>query len=300
MGGPIRILYVEDSPDDAELVIHSLVKAGWEPVFERVKTAEGMQRVLHKEQWDIILSDYSLPGFSGLAALEILKKSGLDIPFIIVSGAIGEETALDVIKAGANNYVMKNRLHRLPLAMERELNDAAARRDALKATALLMENRKQLAQALEIAHLSHWEYDVLLDRFTFNDQFYNIFHTTAQDVGGYTMRAADYAERFVHPEDRGMVGEEIRKAVETENPDYSGQIDHRILFDDGGVGEISVRFFISKDSEGRTVRTFGVNQDITERKKAEKRLRESEERYRSLFDNSIDGILLMDVRALWT
>jgi PAS domain S-box-containing protein len=292
MGKPIRILHIEDSPDDAELVIHSLAKAGWESEFERVKTADGMRRALERKSWDILLSDYSLPEFNGLSALAILKESGLDIPFIIVSGAIGEETALEAIKAGANNYVMKNRLQRLPLVVERELHDAAARREAREAHELLKENRKQLAQALEIAHLGHWVYDVALDRFTFNDQFYKIFHTTAQKVGGYTMSSADYAKRFVHPDDLFLVSEETRKAIETDDPDFTRQIDHRILYEDGSVGYISVRFFISKDAEGKTVRTFGVNQDITERKNAEKTLKESEERYRSLFDNSLDAILL--------
>ncbi len=292
MGKPIRILHIEDSPDDAELILRALVRDGWEPESYRIETADSMRQALQEKPWDIILSDYSLPGFSGLAALEILKESGLDLPFIIVSGAIGEETALEAIKAGANNYIMKNRLHRLPLAMERELNDAAARRDARKANELLKENRKQLAQALEMAHLGYWVYDVPLDRFTFNDQFYKIFHTTAEKIGGYTMSSSEYAQRFVHPDDLFMVAEETKKAIETEDPDFTRQIDHRIVYEDGGVGEISVRFFISKDAEGRTVRTFGVNQDITERKMAERRLRESEARYRSLFDNSLDGILL--------
>lgn len=290
----IRILYIEDSKNDAELVIHALRKAGWEPEFERMQTAEAMRQALEKKSWDVILSDYRLPQFSGLSALAVLKESGLDVPFIIVSGAIGEETAVEAMKAGANDYIMKDHLQRLAPALERELHDAVVRREGRKARELLMESRKQLAQAVEIAHLGYWVYDVSLDRFTFNDQFYTLFHTSAKEVGGYTMSSSDYARRFVHPDDLYMVGEETRKAIETDDPNFTRQIDHRILYADGGVGEISVRFFISKDAEGKTVRTFGVNQDISERKDAERTLRENEERYRSLFDYSLDAILLTE------
>ena len=239
-GKPIRILYIEDSTNDAELVIHALVKAGWEPDFERMQTAEAMRQALEKKSWDVILSDYRLPQFSGLSALAILKESGLDIPFIIVSGAIGEETAVEAMKAGANDYIMKDHLQRLGPALERELHDAVIRREGQKAHELLMESRKQLAQALEIAHLGYWVYDVSLDRFTFNDQFYKLFRTSAKEVGGYTMSSSDYARRFVHPDDLYMVGEETRKAIETDDPNFTRQIDHRILYTDGSVGEISV------------------------------------------------------------
>jgi PAS domain S-box-containing protein len=131
----------------------------------------------------------------------------------------------------------------------------------------------QLSNALEIAHLGHWEFDVANDIFTFNDQFYKIFRTTVEQIGGYTMRSSEYAHRFVHPDDANLVGEEIQKALETADPHFNRTIEHRMLYADGTVGYISVRFFIVKDSLGRTVKTYGVNQDITERKRAEEQLR---------------------------
>ncbi|MFH1157014.1 MAG: PAS domain-containing protein [Pseudomonadota bacterium] len=127
----------------------------------------------------------------------------------------------------------------------------------------------QLSNALEIAHLGHWEYDVAKDLFTFNDHFYKIFHTTAEEVGGYTMPSAEYARRFVHPDDMAAVGEETQKAIETRDPNFTRHIEHRMLYADGTQGYITVRFFIVKDEQGRTVKTYGVNQDITERKQAE-------------------------------
>jgi two-component system cell cycle sensor histidine kinase/response regulator CckA len=132
-----------------------------------------------------------------------------------------------------------------------------------------IKSEQQLANALEIASLGHWEYDLTKDLFTFNDHFYKIFRTSVEHVGGYTMSAADYARRFVHPDDMGMVADEIRKAIETTDPHFSQQIEHRILYADGEIGHISVRHFVVKDDRGRTVKTFGVNQDITYRKKTE-------------------------------
>ncbi len=146
----------------------------------------------------------------------------------------------------------------------------------LQAEEELKANRRQLSNALEIAHLGHWEYDVVSDLFTFNDQFYKIFHTTVENVGGYTMRSAEYALRFIHPDDMAMLAEEIREAMETTDPYFTRQIEHRMLYADGTVGHIVIRHFVVKDAHGRTVKTYGVNQDITELKKLEERLLRSE------------------------
>jgi len=151
----------------------------------------------------------------------------------------------------------------------------------------IQKNQAQLSNALEMAHLGHWEYDVANDLFTFNDQFYNIFRTTVEKVGGYAMHSSEYAHRFVHPDDMDMVGEETRKAIETTDPHFNRQIEHRILYADGKVGYISVRFFIVKDSQGRTVKTYGVNQDITERKEAEQKLQDTLESLRKAVNTTI-------------
>ncbi len=160
-----------------------------------------------------------------------------------------------------------------------------------KAEEALCASEAQLSNALTIAHLGHWEYDVAKDLFRFNDHFYKIFRTTVEQVGGYTMSSSDYARRFLHPDDARFVGDEIRKSIETPDPHFSRQLEHRIIYADGEVGYITVRYFVVKDELGRTVRTYGVNQDITERKIAEDRLRESQEAYHLLVDLSPDGIV---------
>ncbi len=150
---------------------------------------------------------------------------------------------------------------------DKEITDRKKTEEALRTSEALLSN------ALIMAHLGHWEYDVAKDLFTFNDHFYKIFRTTAEQVGGYTMSSADYARRFVHPDDISVVADETRKAIETGDPLFSRQLEHRILYADGEIGYITVRFFIVKDNTGQTIKTYGVNQDITERKRVEESLR---------------------------
>lgn len=133
MSKPLRVLIVEDIEDHAELLVNVLKRGGYSPTYERVDTSTAMNAALDKEQWDIIIADYSLPCFSADAALKILQEKGLDLPFIIVSGNIGEETAVSAMKAGAHDYLMKGKLARLVPAIERELREAEVRRERRRA-----------------------------------------------------------------------------------------------------------------------------------------------------------------------
>ncbi len=133
----------------------------------------------------------------------------------------------------------------------------------------LRHSEAQLSNAMNIAKLGYWEFDVAENMFNFDDHFYAIFQTSAEQVGGYKMSPARYAELFLHPDDRSIVAAEIKNALETTDPHYSCQLEHRIIYADGEIGYISVRFFVVKDDQGRTIKTYGANQDITERKQAE-------------------------------
>ena len=144
----------------------------------------------------------------------------------------------------------------------------------------LRRSESHLSNALKIARLGHWEYDVARDEFTFNDEFYTMLRTTAEREGGYIMSSRAYASRFPHPDDAALVQEETRKALETSDPAYSRHLEQRVTFGDGSAGHIAVRFSVVKDRDGKTVKTIGVNQDITEQKRAEEALRASEEQLR--------------------
>ena len=124
----LHALIVEDSESDTHLLLHNLARGDYEIVHQRVETAEALNAALDRESWDILFCDFTMPHFSGQTALEIVKKRDLDLPFIFVSGTIGEDVAVQAMKAGAHDYVMKNNLVRLVPAMERELGDANVRR----------------------------------------------------------------------------------------------------------------------------------------------------------------------------
>ncbi len=127
MNEPIRVLLVEDAEEDALLLTRELRSSGFEPIIRVVDRSESMAKALREESWDLIIADYALPNFSGRHALEVWKASGLDIPFIVVSGRIGEDTAVETMKAGAHDYIMKNNLTRFAQAVKRELREARLR-----------------------------------------------------------------------------------------------------------------------------------------------------------------------------
>ena len=145
--------------------------------------------------------------------------------------------------------------------------------EQIHAEETLHESEAKLDEAMKIAKLGTWEYDVAQDQFKFNDQFYKLLHTTAEREGGYFMPPMQYAQKFVHPDDMALVGMETKKALETTDPNYISQLDHRIIYNDGETGYFKVNIRILKDSQGLTVKTYGVNQDITAGKQAEEKIR---------------------------
>src|SRR5512142_1131809 len=114
---PLRLLHVEDSQADSDLIVRQLARAGYDLCVERVEDAEAMREALAKRDWDVIIADHHLPRFNAATALDVLRESGLDIPFIVVSGTIGEEAAVAMMKSGAHDYLAKDKLARLPPAV---------------------------------------------------------------------------------------------------------------------------------------------------------------------------------------
>lgn len=141
---PIRVLIIEDVKDDALLVMNQLRRNGYDPSFVRVERDDELASALRTQSWDIVIADYSLPDYSAPTALKLIRGIGLDIPVIIVSGAIGEDTAVAAMRAGANDYVMKDNLARLGLAVERELREAEVRRQKRQAEETLRKSREEL------------------------------------------------------------------------------------------------------------------------------------------------------------
>ncbi|MRR30008.1 PAS domain S-box protein, partial [bacterium] len=158
----------------------------------------------------------------------------------------------------------------------------------------LKESQKKLSEALNAANMAYWAFDVRTGMFTFNDDFYAVYGTTAAREGGYQMAAQAYAEKFVHPEDAGKVGEEIGKALQTNDPNYHAIAEARIIRMDGQVRDTIVRFNIEKDADGNTIRLFGANQDVTERKQIELEMESQRRTLQAVLDNMDAGVFMVE------
>lgn len=255
MSTPIRVLIVEDSEDDALLILRTLAKGGYEPAHERVETAAAMEAALNAQEWDIVLSDYTMPWFSAPAALKILQEREIDIPFLIVSGSIGEETAVAAMKAGAHDYVMKDKVARLVPAVERELSDAGFRRahnDAL---------RKMCEQAalLDISTSAFIVRDKE-DRIVFwSKGAEQMYGWTAKEVVGKAF--GSLLGRAIHPEN-----EEFRAAL-TEKGAWSGECRHWTR--EGKQIVVESNWLLMEGNNEKPATTLVVNTDVTDKKALE-------------------------------
>lgn len=204
----LRALIVDDSDDDTLLLVLELKRNGYTPEYRRVDTAPAMREALQRATWDVILADYTMPQFSAMAALSIVQASGLDLPFIVVSGNIGEDIAVAAMKAGAHDYIMKNSLKRLVPAIERELRDYEVRRERKRAEERLaylayydpvtdLPNRSllldRLSQALAYGHRHEAPVAVM---FLDLDRFKQINDTFGHAAGDHLLKVV--AQRLTH------------------------------------------------------------------------------------------------------
>lgn len=146
----------------------------------------------------------------------------------------------------------------------------------------LQKNQSLLSDALKAARLGNWEYDFENDLFAFSDEFYAIFRTTAEKVGGYKISSADYAKNFVHPDDAPLVGSEIQKVLDAKDRFFTTHLEHRIIFSDGEIGYIAVNINVERDENGKITRWYGANQDITERRRLEETNRKRAEQQEAI------------------
>jgi PAS domain S-box-containing protein len=273
MNHPLQVLIVEDSEFDAQIMVNILRQGGYAVTAERVETAEALRAALAAGPWQIILADYNLPNFSAPAALTILQASGLDIPFIIVSGGIGEDVAVAAMKAGAHDYVMKGNLQRLVPAVERELREAAVRASQREAKQALLES--------ELRHRLLWE--TCPDAVLLMDphgviEFANpaveaVFGYAPEEITGQRLDLLQPARL------RGAHHAGLVRYLETGLRRLDWRATEMVgLRKDGAEVPIEVSFAdLTLKGERRFV---GFIRDITERKRAERELQEHQEQFR--------------------
>ncbi len=262
MAKPLRALIVEDNPDDAELLLRELRRGGYEVVSEQVETPHDMSAALEQRGWDVVISDYSMPRFSAPHALDVLKEKGLDIPFIIVSGTIGEETAVDAMKAGAQDYMVKGKLARLVPALERELRESHVRRERHLAEEALHESEERFRQIAEAIDEVFWISDAGLEKILYvSPAFERVWGRKIADLDA---NSALFLES-IHPEDRERVQSERTRG----NRGDPFEHEYRIVRPDGAVSWIWDRGFPVCDRAGKVARFVGVAVDVTHRKHTE-------------------------------
>ncbi|RNC68382.1 MAG: PAS domain S-box protein [Desulfuromonadales bacterium] len=269
MGIPLRVLIIEDSEDDAFLVIRELRKGGFEPEFERVETAEAMAEAISRREWDIALSDYVLPRFNGLDALRLWRQRGFDLPFIVISGKIGEDTAVGAMKAGANDFFVKGHISRLVPAIQRELREAELRRRKREAEEALV--RSELRYRRLVAAVTDYIYTVAIREGSIVGTYHGPGCTA---VTGYSPEEFEENpflwHQMIHGEDRGRVIDQARRLQTGEE---IPALEHRLVHKDGSVRWVRNTIVPRYDEQGVLVAYDGLIADITGRKAAEEELR---------------------------
>jgi PAS domain S-box-containing protein len=254
----LRVLLVEDSVCDAELALAALRKGGFEPIAHRVETEEQMTAALSADTpWDIILSDYSLPRFSGPAALETLKRSKRDIPFIMISGAVGEDVAVASLKAGAHDFLVKGQFSRLTPAVKRELAEANNRRAALLFEKKFMATFEQAA--VGIAHVAASGKFLLLNR-----KFCEILGYTQEESVGLNFQT------ITHPDDLAEDLRQYRLLLAGEIDSYA--MEKRYIRKDRSLAWVNLTVSPVRDEQSQFEFAIAVIEDITRRKQAEEDL----------------------------
>ena len=285
----LRILMVEDSAVDAELVERQLRRGGIDGPIERVETEQAFRDALTRNVPDIILADYHLPEFDGLSALAIVRELAPEIPFIFVSGNIGEERAVGTLRDGATDYVLKDRLTRLPNAVERAVRQRVEHDLRRQAEAALRDLEERFRYALIATHDLIWEWDV---------QAGTVWSNRVHSHERLLPETAEQMEKlvaFIHPDDQLRVTSGIREMLVSAAT--TSTLEYRIAAAGGAWRHVVDRHVILRDDTGQPVRVIGAVMDITEQKLAEEERNRLARRNALLLDSVGEGICGLDTHG---
>ncbi len=264
MKNPLRVLIVEDSEDDALLVIGELKRGGYNSTFKRVETAEAMTAAIEKQAWDIIILDYNLPHFSAPEALQLLQESGLDVPIIVVSGTIGEEVAVSMMTSGVHDYLIKDNLRRLVPAVRRELHEAEIRKEGREAEKTIKESEEKLRRMFESVPDGIKVVDlngIIIDA---NERAAEIHGLVSKDE---LLGKNSFETIAQHDRERASIN--MQKTLKQ---GASKAVEYILLRSDGSEfpGELSAS--VMNDDSGNPIGIIVVMRDITERKRSERQV----------------------------
>jgi anti-anti-sigma factor len=263
----IRVLLVEDSEDDAALILLELKEGGYAPVHERVDTPAAMNAALDHGPWDIVLSDQNMPRFSAPEALRLLMDRGFEIPFIIVSGSIGEKVVLAAMKAGACDYVKKDTLGELCPAVDRALRIFREREASRRALDALRDSEERFALAMLASRDGLWDWSVLSEHTYYSSRFKQMLGFEEHEFGGPLERFVE----LVHEDDRPLLR---RMLAEHMAERTACDLELRVGTKQDGYKWFAFRGQALWDDAGKATRMAGSLRDLTARKRAEEALTE--------------------------
>jgi PAS domain S-box-containing protein len=289
----LRILDLEDDPVDTELIQANLMAGGISCEMTRVQTRADFEAALENGDFDLVLSDYSLPSFDGLSALKLAKEIRPEVPFILVSGVIGEERAIEVLKSGATDYVLKQRLERLVPAVRRAVREAEERIERRRAEEALRRSEERYRTLVEqIPAVTYIQEPAESD----NPKAVTYISPQYETMLGYSAEAEMIDEehwyKTLHPEDRERV---LAEDARTDESGESFDIEYRIIAGDGRVVWVRDQATLVRDEGGKDLYWLGVQYDITEQKRTEEALREVREAERRRMARDLHDSVLQDL-----
>lgn len=287
MKNKLKILHLEDTPADAELVERELKKGKIQ--FEKlvVDNKTAFEKALTEFAPDIVITDHSLPSFDSLEAIRIMKQKGIKIPVILVTATVSDEYAVEIMKAGADDYILKDRLHRLPQAVLNAMEKYNLESAKEAVIDKLISSQLHLKEAQGITKIGSWETDLQTFNLKWSDQTHHIFGT---DPKGFQVTYEIFLD-FIHPDDRNKVITALENSL-TSQSDTS--VEHRIISTNGTLKHVIENWKIIQDDKGYPVRAVGTCQDVTERKLTEIDLLESREEMQTVFNASLDAVIIID------
>jgi PAS domain S-box-containing protein len=280
----VRILHLEDNENDHVLVKEMLVESGLCCEFSLARTREEFESVLRSGPYDLIISDYTLPSYDGLRALTLVRESS-DTPFIFFSGTIGEEIAVESLKTGATDYVVKQRPRRLVAAVRRALQEVDERARLKQTEAALNQSEERFRIVARATNDVIWEWDLQTKRIWRSENFESVF--------GHRLEAGlplpNAWTPFLHPDDNERILSSITALLAARGRIWWGE--YRFRRADGSYASVLDRAFVLYDHAGQPTRMVGVTIDMTERKHAEDKIRQQA----ALLDKACDAILVCDL-----